>query len=50
MDSLVAPLSLINALLVAIARSKADVVEHFAQLEHIWKEHGIFVSMEEENQ
>ena len=28
-DSLVAPLSLINALLVAIARSKSDVVEHF---------------------
>ena len=27
-DSLVAPLSLINALLVAIARSKSDVVEH----------------------
>ena len=27
-DSLVAPLSLINALLVAIARSKSDVVDH----------------------
>ena len=49
-DSLVAPLSLINALLVAIARSKSDVVDHFERLEHIWEEHGIFVSMEEENQ
>src|SRR5699024_6850509 len=37
-DSLVAPLSLINALLVAIARSKSDVVEHFERLEHIWDE------------
>ena len=44
-DSLVAPLSLINALLVAIARSKAD-----ERLEHIWQEYGVFVSMEEENQ
>ena len=49
-DSLVAPLSLINALLVAIARSKSDVVDHFERLENIWEEHGIFVSMEEENQ
>ena len=47
-DSLVAPLSLINALLVAIARSKSDVVEHFERLEHIWDEYGVFVSMEEE--
>ena len=49
-DSLVAPLSLINALLVAIARSKADIVEHFERLERIWEEYGVFVSMEEENQ
>ena len=49
-DSLVAPLSLINALLVAIARRKSDVVNHFERLEHIWEEYGIFVSMEEENQ
>ena len=49
-DSLVAPLSLINALLVAIARSKSDVVDHFERLENIWEEYGVFVSMEEENQ
>ena len=49
-DSLVAPLSLINSLLVAIARSKSDVVDHFERLEHIWEEYGVFVSMEEENQ
>ena len=49
-DSLVAPLSLINALLVAIARSKSDVVDHFERLEHIWQEYGVFVNMEEENQ
>ena len=48
--SLVAPLSLINSLLVAIARSKSDVVDHFERLEHIWEEYGVFVSMEEENQ
>ena len=41
---------LINALLVAIARSKSDVVEHFERLEHIWDEYGVFVSMEEEDQ
>ena len=49
-DSLVAPLSLINALLVAIARSKSDVVDHFERLEHIWQQYGVFVNMEEENQ
>ena len=49
-DSLVAPLSLINALLVAIARRKSDIVDHFERLEHIWQEYGVFVSMEEENQ
>ena len=49
-DSLVAPLSLINALLVAIARRKSDVVDHFERLEHIWKEYGVFVSMEDEEQ
>ena len=49
-DSLAAPLSLINALLVAIARSKSDVVDHFERLEHIWEEYGVFVSMEDENQ
>ena len=37
-------------LLVAIARSKSDVVDHFERLEHIWQEYGVFVSMEEENQ
>ena len=41
---------LINSLLVAIARSKSDVVDHFERLEHIWEEYGVFVSMEEENQ
>ena len=49
-DSLVAPLSLINALLVAIARRKSDVVDHFERLEHIWQEYGVFVSMEEDSQ
>ena len=44
------PQDQINALLVAIARSKSDVVDHFERLEHIWQEYGVFVSMEEENQ
>lgn len=49
-DSLVAPMSLLNALLVAIARRKSDVIQHFEQLEHIWSEYGVFVNMEEDGQ
>ena len=50
-DSLVAPLSMVNALIVAIAAKKEQEIAHtFERLEHIWQEYGVFVSMEEENQ
>lgn len=42
-DSLVAPLSLINALIVAVAMDKKDEVrEAFGQLEHIWEKYGVY--------
>ena len=49
-DSLVAPLSLINALIVAVGRRKnADVAQTFATLEQIWSEYGVYEQVEEEN-
>lgn len=48
-DSMVAPLSLINALLVALAnRRGADVSATFAELEDIWNEYGVFGKMDDE--
>lgn len=48
-DSMVAPLSLINALLVAMAyRMGADVSATFAELEDIWNEYGVFGKMDDE--
>lgn len=42
-DSLVAPLSLLNALIVAIGmREKADIKEHFNKLERIWEKYKIY--------
>lgn len=42
-DSLVAPLSLINALLVAVSRKKNDDLEStFQKLEDIWDKYGIY--------
>ena len=42
-DSLVAPLSLINALIVSAAkRTDGDLIEQFAQLEDIWAEYQIY--------
>ncbi len=44
-DSLVAPLSLINALIVAmVIKRKDDVKETFAKLEQVWSEHSIYSS------
>lgn len=44
-DSLVAPLSLINALIVAmVIKRKDDVKETFAKLEQVWTEHSIYAS------
>nr|WP_326184047.1 MurR/RpiR family transcriptional regulator [uncultured Oscillibacter sp.] len=48
-DSMVAPLSLINALLVALAyRLGTDVSATFAELEDIWNAYGVFGKMDDE--
>lgn len=48
-DSLVAPLSLINALIVAISlRQKEDISSNFSQLESIWSEYNVYVSKKNE--
>ena len=48
-DSMVAPLSLINALLVALSnRCGTDVSVTFAELENIWNEYGVFGKMDDE--
>lgn len=48
-DSMVAPLSLINALLVALSnRAGADVSTTFAELEDIWNTYGVFGKMDDE--
>ncbi len=48
-DSLVAPLSLINALIVATAlKKKAEVTDTFRQLEHIWDQYNVYEKIEEE--
>jgi len=42
-DTLVAPLSLVNALIVAVSeRSDADVYANFEKLETIWNEYGVY--------
>lgn len=47
-DSLVAPLSLVNALLVAVSRKKNDDLAHtFQNLEQIWEEYGVYEKVQE---
>ena len=42
-DSLVAPLSVINALIVAVGRKKlTEVTDTFRRLEHIWDEYHVY--------
>nr|WP_325194535.1 MurR/RpiR family transcriptional regulator [uncultured Oscillibacter sp.] len=48
-DSMVAPLSIINALLVAVGyRMGKDVSRTFGELEDIWNEYGVFGKMDDE--
>ena len=48
-DSLVAPLSLINALIAAVGLIKQDeVTKTFDHLENIWAEYGIYKNSESE--
>ena len=47
-DSLVAPLSLVNALLVAVSRKKNDdLANTFRTLEEIWEEYGVYEKVQE---
>ncbi len=47
-DSLVAPLSLVNALLVAVSRKKNDdLANTFEDLEKIWEEYGVYEKVQE---
>ena len=44
-DSLVAPMSLINGFIVAIGmEKKEDITTYFEDLEDIWKKHGVYIS------
>jgi len=46
-DSLAAPLSLINALIAALGmRRKKELSEHFAQMEGIWDAYGVYLGQE----
>lgn len=47
-DSLVAPLSLVNALIVAVGRRRNEDVEQiFSDLEQVWSEYGVYEKVEE---
>ena len=46
-DSLVAPLSLINALIVAIAHKReSEVASTYARLERMWEEYEVYERVE----
>lgn len=48
-DSLVAPLSLVNALIVAVSRKKKEDLAHtFETLEEIWDEYEVYEKVEDE--
>lgn len=48
-DSLVAPLSLINALIVAVGqRKRSDVSLYFSELEKIWSQYNVYVGKEKD--
>ena len=47
-DSLVAPLSVINALIVAIAaRRERELTNTFDALERVWDQYGVYEKQEE---
>ena len=48
-DSLAAPMSMLNALILAVANKKgADIAATFAELDHVWDRFGIFGKVEDE--
>ncbi len=47
LDTLVAPLSLVNALIVATsAKAKGDLFSNFEKLEKIWEEYGVYEKLD----
>lgn len=49
-DSLVAPLSLINALIVAVGLKKRDTLsENYVEFERIWNDYGVYAKSDEVN-
>lgn len=44
LDSLVAPMSLINAIIVSVGSRSSDSAETFKLLEHIWREYDVYES------
>ena len=47
-DSLAAPLSLLNALIVALSlRRREELTEHLKRLESLWNAHGVYLDREE---
>lgn len=49
-DSLVAPLSVLNALVVAVGLEKQDEISQtYAQLERIWDEYNVYEKTEDES-
>lgn len=50
-DSLVAPMSLINALVIAIGMKKGDdITKYFKDLEDIWKKHSVYNFTNKQNE
>lgn len=50
-DSLVAPLSLINALILAASGGKRDAArENFSELERVWKKYNVYENLEQETE
>ena len=48
-DSLAAPMSMLNALILAVANKKgADIAATFTELDHVWDRFGIFGKVEDE--
>lgn len=50
-DSLVAPLSLVNALILAASGGKRDAArENFSELERVWKKYNVYENLEQETE
>ena len=48
-DSLVAPLSVVNALIAAVGMSRRDEIEQtFNKLERIWEEYDVYEKLEDD--